>query len=124
MDEHHRERAAMKPLPSAQAAAASAPAAADPSQMRALAQACQSLWSATLSLMTAFMQTPAPAHRLMLARRIARNYCTLADQPCFDDKTRASFSRLNARWAAKVERLTPGYQEAGALGWLRKLLPH
>jgi hypothetical protein len=123
MDEHHRERAEMNPLPSAQRAAC-APVSNDPAQMQALAQACQSLWSATLSLMTAFMQTPAPAHRLMLARRIACNFCTLADQPCFDDKTRASFSRLNARWTTKVERLTSGYEDGGALGWLRKLLPH
>jgi hypothetical protein len=92
--------------------------------MQQLAQASRALWSATLSLMTAFMQTPAPAHRLMLARRIARNFETLADQPCFDEAARAGFERLRARWAAKVERLTPGFHESGALAWLRKLLPH
>jgi len=93
-------------------------------QMHALAQACQSLWTATLSLMTAFMQTTAPAHRLLLARRIARNFATLQDQPCFNGATRASFARLHERWSSTVDRLTPGYHEAGPLGWLRKHLPN
>ncbi|MCR6679031.1 hypothetical protein NVV43_26420, partial [Escherichia marmotae] len=44
---------------------------------QALADACRALWLATVSLMTAFMQTQAPAHRLLLARRIARNLDTL-----------------------------------------------
>ena len=43
-----------------------------------LERACVALWSATLSLMAAYMQQPAPAHRLLLARRIAANFDILA----------------------------------------------
>ena len=39
----------------------------------ALSRACSALWTATLSLMAAFMQTSAPAHRYLIARKIARN---------------------------------------------------
>ena len=59
----------------------------------ALADACRALWLATLGLMTAFMQQPAPAHRLLLARRIARNLETLAAQDCFSADCRATFAR-------------------------------
>ena len=59
-----------------------------------LAQACRALWIATLSLMTAFMQQQAPAHRYLLARRIGRNLETLAGQDCFDAPCRARFARL------------------------------
>ena len=98
---------------------------APPADMAALADACNALWLATLSLMTAFMQTPAPAHRLMLARRIARNFATLSGEPCFTRESQASFERLQARWQRKVQLLSPeGAQaEGGAIGWLRKLLP-
>ena len=68
-----------------------------------LTQASQSLWLATLSLMTAFMQTAAPAHRYLLARRIARNFDTLREQPCFTQRTRESFTRLARRWQRKAE---------------------
>jgi hypothetical protein len=57
--------------------------------------------------MTAFLQTPAPAHRYLLARRIARNFETLAQQECFDSGCRASFGRLGQRWAARAEQLAP-----------------
>jgi hypothetical protein len=72
-----------------------------------LSQACTALWTATLALMTAFMQTPAPAHRYLLARRIASNFGVLKEQECFTDSTRASFSRLAAHWAAMAEKLSP-----------------
>ena len=72
-----------------------------------LAQASRALWVATLSLMTAFMQHQAPAHRLLLARRISRNFDTLARQDCFDSGCRASFARLASRWRARSEQLSP-----------------
>jgi hypothetical protein len=99
-------------------------AAHDPAQTAALSQACQALWLATLSLMTAFMQTPAPAHRLLLARRIARNFRTLRDEPCFAQETRARFARLVDRWELKVQRLEAGEEEraTGAFAWLKKRL--
>jgi hypothetical protein len=77
---------------------------------------------ATLSLMTAFMQTAAPAHRYLLARRIARNFQTLAGQECFDTGSRASFVRLAARWTSKSEQLAPGREpRQGLRGFLRFL---
>jgi len=39
-----------------------------------LAAANRALWTATLALMTAFMQSTAPAHRYLLARRIAPQF--------------------------------------------------
>jgi hypothetical protein len=88
-----------------------------------LSQACHSLWLATLSLMTAFMQTAAPAHRLMLARRIARNFVTLSEQECFAPHARESFARLAARWQVRVERLSPaGDAPQGVFTRLQRLL--
>lgn len=72
-----------------------------------LALASRALWAATLSLMTAFMQTPAPAHRYLLARRIARNFETLAGQDSFDRGSRASFDRLAHKWQAKSVEFAP-----------------
>jgi hypothetical protein len=72
-----------------------------------LKQACTALWSATLSLMTAFMQTPAPAHRYLLAQRIARNFVTLNEQECFGALDRATFGRLAVRWQTKADLLAP-----------------
>ena len=69
----------------------------------ALSQACGALWLATLALMTAFVQTHAPAHRYLLARRIARNLSTLHEQECFTQRTRASFAKLAKRWQRKAE---------------------
>ncbi len=72
-----------------------------------LSQACTALWTATLSLMTAFMQTAAPAHRYLMARRIASNFGVLKEQECFTASSRASFSRLAVRWADKAAALSP-----------------
>jgi len=76
-----------------------------------LASACAALWTATLSLMAAFMKTPAPAHRYLIARRIARNLATLHRQEeCFSDHSRASFLALSRRWSDRADRLAPGQQ--------------
>lgn len=97
---------------------------------RTLEEACQALWLATLSLMTAYLHNRAPAHRLLLARRIARNFATLADQPCYDATARARFLRLQARWDATARRLAgepvraadPLATAAAQLaGWWRRL---
>lgn len=72
-----------------------------------LAAANRALWTATLALMTAFMQTPAPAHRYLLARRIARNFDTLSGQECFDQGCRATFARLAKRWHARSQQFSP-----------------
>ena len=79
------------------------PAQAPASPAQLLAEANRALWVATLSLMTAFMQTQAPAHRYLLARRIARNFDTLTGQDCFDAGCRARFSQLAKRWQARAE---------------------
>ncbi len=81
--------------------------AASPEVRQELAQACKALWLATLSLMTAFMRNQAPAHKLLLARRIARNFETLQAQDCFSCADRASFARLSQRWTATAQRLDP-----------------
>ena len=85
----------------------SPPAQAQASPAVLLAQANRALWAATLSLMTAFMQTMAPAHRYLLARRIARNFETLSRQDCFDADCRARFERLAARWQAQARAYAP-----------------
>lgn len=72
-----------------------------------LAAANRALWTATLALMTAFMQTGAPAHRYLLARRIARNLETLSGQDCFDAGCRATFARLATRWQARSQQFSP-----------------
>jgi hypothetical protein len=93
-----------------------APAQAHASPALQLAQANRALWVATLSLMTAYMQTVAPAHRYLLARRIGRNLDTLSRQDCFDAGCRASFSRLARRWQLRAEQVAPdGPRPAGAL---------
>jgi hypothetical protein len=71
----------------------------------ALNDASRALWLATLSLMTAFRQTQAPAHRLLMARRIARNFDTLRQQECFTPECRSRFERLVIRWNAQADRL-------------------
>jgi hypothetical protein len=76
-----------------------------------LQQACNALWLATLSLMTAFMQTAAPAHRYLLARRIARNFTTLRDQECYSDDARESFAKLAQKWERKAQLLSPHREE-------------
>ena len=93
-------------------------------QVQALAKACHALWSATLSLMVAFMHTRAPAHRYLLARRIARNYETLLREgDCFTPEARASFKKLAQRWADKAATLSPKQEgrPTGGLGILARL---
>jgi hypothetical protein len=75
--------------------------------LSALSGASGALWLATLSLMTAFMHTTAPAHRYLLAARIARNLSTLSEQECFSEVTRAKFSRLAVHWREKADALSP-----------------
>jgi hypothetical protein len=70
-----------------------------------LHDASRALWLATLALMSAFMQNQAPAHRLLLARRIARNFDTLRQQECFSPECRGRFARLVTRWNAQADRL-------------------
>jgi len=83
------------------------PARAHASPAVRLAQANRALWVATLSLMTAFMQATAPAHRYLLARRIARNFDTLSRQECFDMSCRNGFTRLARRWQLRAETYAP-----------------
>jgi hypothetical protein len=83
--------------------------AGEPWQQAArLAEASRALWLATLALMTAFMQTPAPAHRHLLARRISRNLDTLSRQECFDAGARARFDQLARRWQLRSEQFARG----------------
>jgi hypothetical protein len=98
-----------------------APAAASVSPALQLAQASRALWSATLALMTAFMQTPAPAHRYLLARRIGRNFETLSGQECFDAGCRDRFGRLARRWLERSEEFAPAGAAAPRRGLLRLL---
>jgi hypothetical protein len=115
-------------MPSTEAAAAApaqratehTPAGTPVSPAFQLAQANRALWAATLSLMAAYMQTQAPAHRYLLARRISRNFDTLSRQDCFDAGCRSSFTRLAARWGARAEQLSPSPRPA-ATGGLFKL---
>jgi len=53
------------------------------------------------------MHTGAPAHRYLLASRIARNLSTLREQECFNETTRVKFSRLALRWKKKADALSP-----------------
>lgn len=71
-----------------------------------LTRACAALWTATLALMTAFMQNPAPAHRVLIARKIAKNLKLLHEQECFTTECRMIFSNLSQRWTANADRLT------------------
>ena len=98
-----------------------APAQTSVSPALQLAQASRALWSATLALMAAFMQTPAPAHRYLLARRIGRNFKTLSEQECFDAGCRARFGRLAARWLTRSEEFAPEGTARPRGGWLRLL---
>lgn len=91
-------------------------------QQEALAQACRSLWLATLLLMTAYMHNGAPAHRLLLARRIARNLATLREQDCFGPDTQAHFAKLARRWEGTASRLSPeGEAQPGVVTRLQRL---
>ena len=86
----------------------------------ALSRACAALWMATLSLMTAFMQTAAPAHRYLLARKIAKNLSVLREQDCFTAECRMIFSNLAQRWTAKADQLAqPEDGPRGGIGLLQ-----
>ena len=98
----------------------SAPIALAAGQQDALTHASRALWVATLSLMSAFMQNRAPAHRYLLAKRISRNFSLLQQQDCFAEKTRASFSRLERRWEQIAQKCN--VTQAGPEGgWLRRV---
>lgn len=88
-----------------------------------LPQACAALWTATLALMTAFMQTPAPAHRYLIARKIAKNLKLLHEQDCFTTECRMIFSNLAQRWTAKADLLAPEENRPrGGFGLLQQAL--
>jgi hypothetical protein len=86
-------------------------ASGDGTRLR-LTQATRALWTATLALMTAFMQVSAPAHRFLLARRISRNLETLAGQDCFAPDCRERFARLARRWEARAREFSPAQRSA------------
>ena len=88
-----------------------------------LERACTALWAATLSLMTAYMHNTAPAHRLLLARRIASNFQTLAQQECFSKTSRDAFARLQQRWHGTAMRLAGAFAPSSSRGLLHRLLP-
>jgi hypothetical protein len=78
-------------------------------EVLALTRACTALWVATLSLMTAFMQTGAPAHRYLIARKIAKNLHMLrGEEEVFTPECRMIFANLAQRWTAKADQLAPG----------------
>ena len=88
----------------------------------ALSRACSALWVATLSLMAAFMQTSAPAHRYLIARKIARNLETLREQECFAPACRVTFAKLSQRWTAKADQLARQEdQPRGGIGFLQPI---
>jgi hypothetical protein len=97
--------------PATPAGASSQPAFALPPSLPAaqarLEAANRALWTATLTLMMAFLQTPGPAHRHHLARRIARNLEILSGQDSIDRACRASFARLAGRWQARAAESSP-----------------
>jgi len=72
----------------------------------ALQRACTALWMATLSLMTAFLHNTAPAHRVLIARKIAKNLSMLREEEqVFTGECRMIFSNLAQRWHDKAEQL-------------------
>lgn len=86
-----------------------------PDTTQTLSEASRALWLATLALMAAFMQTQAPAHRLLMARRIARNFATLRELECFSADCRGRFARLGARWSERADVLAG--KPAPLAGW-------
>ena len=90
------------------------------SESLALSRACTALWVATLSLMTAFMHTRAPAHRYLIARKIAKNLGMLCEESCFTAECRTIFANLSQRWSAKADQLAPSDERPrGGIGLLR-----
>jgi hypothetical protein len=101
--------------------AGSATCGENASEALALSRACTALWVATLSLMTAFMQTGAPAHRYLIARKIAKNLHMLREQEeVFTPECRMIFANLAQRWSAKAERLAPEQQRPPTPGLLQR----
>lgn len=93
------------------------------SEALALSRACTALWVATLSLMTAFMHNSAPAHRHLIARKIARNLATLQEEDrVFTTECRMIFANLAQRWSAKADQLAPGQEPGPRIGLLRRAL--
>jgi hypothetical protein len=92
------------------------------SESLALSRACAALWVATLSLMTAFMQTNAPAHRYLIARKIAKNLGMLCEEPCFTAECRLIFSNLSRRWTARADQLAPDEHRRQGIGLLQAAL--
>jgi len=92
----------------------------------ALGRACGALWVATLALMTAFMQTSAPAHRYLIARKIAKNLAMLCQETCFTAECRMIFSNLSQRWSATADQLAPPDRQdqrpRGGIGMLQPAL--
>jgi hypothetical protein len=65
----------------------------------ALCTASRSLWQATVPLIEAHARTRAPARRVLLARRIARNLLTLVGLgPRLRPAVRPELERLAQRW--------------------------
>ena len=52
-----------------------------------------------------FHANSAPAHRYLIARKIARNLETLREQDCFTADCRTTFSNLSQRWTAKADQM-------------------
>lgn len=103
-----------------------APEAASASDELALTRACSALWVATLSLMTAFMQTTAPAHRYLIARKIAKNLAMLrAEEAVFSAECRMIFNNLSQRWSAQADQLAPQQERPrGGMGLLQASWPN
>ena len=88
----------------------------------ALQRACTALWVATLSLMTAFMHNNAPAHRCLIARKIAKNLTMLhEEEQVFTVECRMIFSNLAQRWTAKADQLA--LQDERPRGGIRQPVP-
>jgi hypothetical protein len=112
-----RRRRAVGIAPPCRQPARAAPRPAMAASACPLERACVALWSATLSLMAAYMQQPAAAHRMLLACRIAANFGTLARQESFSPASRDAFARLQGRWqgiAAGLARPTAAESGRGS----------
>jgi hypothetical protein len=69
--------------------------------------------------MTAFMQTSAPAHRHLIARKIAKNLGMLCQESCFTTVCRMIFSNLSQRWTVKADQLAQEERPRGGVGLLQ-----
>jgi hypothetical protein len=101
-----RQRAPLATLTDRVSAAADGHASAANHDRMELQRACTVLWVATLSLMTAFIHNTAPAHRHLIARKIAKNLSMLhREDLVFTTECRMIFNNLAQRWTAKAEQL-------------------